>query len=292
MSSKRVTEETVPKTVSKNTTYDTLPTDLVFCIDITGSEGIGKTHTALTFPGDIVFIDTELKAETVIPKFLPSKVIKWKTAELWDDVVWAVNDGLKNPNVKTIIFDSGGDLVSLAAEQWCRETGHQSVFPITNYGHVYNKIDALTTAIKKKRKYLVSTSRLKDEWVGDQSTGRRIRDGYKNVELVKFIGKYCTGKTYYSTLIFPWDLHIALEIVWGLKDDNNRTWYPERKFGKVNKNNFHGVDGSTGINYGKPYIFDVSFNGIVEELTKPWGKGVPAKETYKRIAEEAKVKFG
>ena len=250
--------------------YDSIPSDLIYGLDVCGPESIGKTHFALTHPGDISFVDTEQKAETVIPKFLSKKKINWKSCENWDDVVWTVNDALKNPSVKTIIFDTGADLQSMAAEKWCSENGKKSVYPITQFQHVYSKIDDLSGRIKKARKYLISTSRMKDEWIGDASTGRKIRDGYKR---------------------FTWDLHLAIELRYGIPDTNNKIWFPERRFARVTKNNFWGVD-DNGMQFGKPYLFNVSHDGVKKELLNPWGDGVPVKDQMSKIVDEAKALYG
>lgn len=263
--SKRIESEKTPQQIQVN--YSQLPKNLVYSLDVCGPEGSGKTHFALTWPGDIVFIDTELKAEAVIPKFIGEKNILWKPAESFADIRNAVDDALRRPEVNTIIIDSGADLASMASEEWCTENGKRSVYPITQYQHVYNKIDELSGKIKKARKFLVSTSRMKDEWIGDASTGNRIRDGYKR---------------------FPWDLHFAIEIQWGFRDTTTgRMWYQDRRFGRVIKNGFWGIDTNKGIVYSKPYLFNVSFEGVKNELTVPWNNGVPLSEVQAKLLAEA-----
>jgi|SaaInl8_200m_RNA_FD_contig_71_841023_length_4786_multi_5_in_0_out_0_6 hypothetical protein len=254
----------VAQGVRKPFAFDEFPDDPVFSVDITGKQGIGKTHFACTFPKPLIICDTEFKAYTTASKF---DGVHWKRIKVFDDIRQAVYHAVDNDEIKTVVIDSGADLVSLASEEWCKENNKKSVFPITNYKHVYAKIDELVLLLEESRKWFVSTSRLKDEWVGDTSTGRKIRDGYRK---------------------FPWSLSLNLWIRHGIRDKKGTWFFKDKRFAEVTKNNMFGVDEITQKTEAKPYLFVMSYDGVVEELTKRWEANPLYSERENVCVEESK----
>jgi len=266
---------------------DKLPERIPFSIEIQGEPDMGKTHLAATFCLDersrkVLFLDTEEKAWIVLKKF-PKDSFYWKRVKSFADIRNGIMWACENPEINTIVIDSGADLRDLAVQEWSREHGGKKPIVIDQsgavstvlYAQVYEKIDSLVNLVKSSNKYLVVTARMKDEWVNNIQTGRRVRDGYKK---------------------FPWDLSIAIRIVYGIEEVVRtersakvvrKVHFPDFKFGKVLKNNFHGIDQKKMLNYQKPYLFDLSFNGICEELLKPWGDGVPIGKELETILKEA-----
>jgi len=242
--------------------YDELPDDKVFTLDISGEKGVGKTHLACSFPKSLAIADTEYKAYTVAKKF---DNILWKRVENFADVRSLVQDALDNDDIKTVVVDSGADLVAMAGLEWNAETGKNYRWPISNYGHAYDKVDELILPLEENRKYFVATSRMKDEWIGDVSTGRRIRDGYKK---------------------FPWSLSLNIHLRHGIQI-GSKTHFEDYVFGEVTKSNFHGIDHRTGLTYSKPYLFECTFEGIQKELLQPWGDGVLSGKRNETIVAEA-----
>jgi len=217
-------------------------------IEISGEFDYGKTHLACTFPNP-AFADTEQKAWIVLEKFNNPRWFPVKTFQDFRDFV-AICE--KSDDIQTIVIDSGSDLVDLAYKEHV-EVDRRPTYPIYYaYGKIYEKIDTLVSRIKLTGKHFVVTSRLKDEYVvkdfdreGNpiyEKTGRRLRDGYKK---------------------FPWNLEILLRLEKGVKI-GDKVYYPERIFGRVIKNNF------LGHNERKPFLFNVSYQGIVDELLKPY----------------------
>ena len=47
--------------------------------------GLGKTHIGLTFPGPVVVLDTEFRADEVLRKFRNVEKY-WKKVESWSDI--------------------------------------------------------------------------------------------------------------------------------------------------------------------------------------------------------------
>jgi len=255
--------------------WDTLPKIPVFSIEISGEYEYGKTHMSATWPAPAL-ADTELKAWNVLQK-LGTKGW-WKQVKKFDDFRQVVNQAIRDPKIKTVVIDSGSDLRELAEKEWSEEHGGKKpiyikptgqVVPVL-YGEVYQKIDLEVKKILEAGKYFVATSRLKDEYIDDVATGRRIRDGYKK---------------------FPWNLSICIELVKGIRDEKGKVHFANRILGKVHKNNFWGIDPKTWRNFSKPYLFDCSFDGVCRELLKPWGKGIPVGQETKQILKEAAEYF-
>ena len=106
----------------------------------------------------------------------------------------------------------------------------------------------------------------KDEWIGNETTGKQVRDGYKALK---------------------YDLHIAMEIQYGFRDNTGKLHHPERKYAKVFKNAFWGLEEETNRQKGKPLLADVSYQGILTELKTPWKRnGVPAALVLQEIVKE------
>jgi len=234
----------------------------------------GKTHFSATFP-KALFLDTEHKAHIVLRK-MPEKAHLWKRVYSWKDIREGVDWALTQSDVQTIVIDSGGDLRDLALEEWRKRTGKEQPIAYVDgkavpllWSQVYALVDGLTRDIQKAGKYFVVTCRLKDEYLANVPTGRRIRDGYKK---------------------YPWSLSMCIWIQNGITDPKTgKVFFDFYKFGKVIKNNFWGVDVRTGLNYQKPYLFDVSFEGICNELLKPWGNGVKVGQETQQILKEAEA---
>jgi len=256
---------------------DIIPSTEIFSIEIISEPDWGKTHTASTFPAALM-LDTEKKADIVLRKF-PNAGHVWKKVKSWSDLKDGVDWACSQPNIKTVIIDNDDDIQDLAVEEWSNQHGgkkpiafdaHGGVITVL-YAQVYKMIDDLKAQIEDAGKYLVCTCRLKDEFVGNVNTGRRIRDGYKK---------------------FPWSLKMAVWLKNGIYNrKTQQLFYKDYKFGEVVKNNYWGVDMKhvPPVTFQKPYLFDISYEGICSEMLKPWGgeAGVSLAEKDDQIVKEA-----
>jgi len=255
--------------------FDSLPSQKFFSLEVAGEPDYGKTTLGADFPLDIVFLDTENKAYIAIDKLPEDQKghVHWKKVQTFDDIRAGIEFALEKPEVRTVVIDSGSDLRDMAVEEWSTEhkgrrpividqlTGHVSTIL---YSQVYDKIDSLIRQLHDKGKYLVVTSRLKDEYLEDERTGKRIPDSYKKL---------------------PWSVMIRIEIVRGILDQNGKMQFLDRFFGLVHKNNFQGVNKRTMQTYAKPILFDLTFEGICNELLPPWGPVKVGKEREQIIKE-------
>jgi len=262
---KRTIGGPVAGTTESSFVPNTSPINKLFSIDISGEPDTGKTHFARTFPNPL-FLDTEAKAWIVLDKFKQDDHV-WKVVEEFDDIRQGILHALEDPKIKTVVIDSGSDISQLAQREWLVEAKKDKVYPLVLWDQIYQKWDSLERKLTKAGKYLVTTSRLKDEYEDDSKTGRRIHAGYKK---------------------HPWSLSMGLRITNGIKE-GRKVHFPEYVFGEVTKNNFFGKVPSTKMNYMKPYVFDVSFNGILNEMMNPWGKGVKIGEELETIIAEAQT---
>ena len=141
---------------------------------IAGREGSGKTHLACTMSelGPVYLIDTEYRAQIVISKFSD---IKFAVAKSYKDIVIAVKHILHSQPSGTIILDSGSDLQTFSEIEYLERTEKEKVGMPWNWAEVWRLCNALIDDIKfSQRFHLVITSRLKDEYNGDKSTGKQI----------------------------------------------------------------------------------------------------------------------
>lgn len=104
----------------------------------------------------------------------------WFPAASLEDVRAFVDACIADKEIDTVILDSGSDMQDWAEQEYMKEKGSSSVYPIVEYKKVYKKIDAITHMVVDNDMNLVLTARTKDEYLQDSKTGRLIRDSYKN----------------------------------------------------------------------------------------------------------------
>jgi hypothetical protein len=164
---------------------------------------------------------------------------------------------LSEPSVRVVCIDSGSDLRNFAENEFLSENPElKRVYPLVLYGRVFSKIDDQVIRLTKGGKHVVFTGRVKDEFEDEVRTGRRIRDSYKKL---------------------PFQLPMILHFQYGIRDDNGKVWFRNHIFAEVLKNSFwKKFREKEGDKIGKPWVFDVSFEGVINELVvNPWdGKNI------------------
>ena len=155
---------------------------------VVGAEpGLGKTHLGLTFPGPVVVLDTEFRADEVLRKFRNIEKY-WKKIERWDDVRQAVGRAMqrhaKTPG--TFVFDSGSDLNLLAEAEVLEEiaAADKKAHKTLHWGPVNKRFKGLFGHLRDRRWHAVFTARLKDEWKGEDRTGTRTLGGFVTDKLI------------------------------------------------------------------------------------------------------------
>jgi hypothetical protein len=215
--------------------------NLKISAELISLQGLGKTYMAATFPMP-AFADTEHKDQVVLKNFEKKK---WKKVASLADVRAFADACIADPEVKTVVIDSGTDMQDWAEQEFLLEEGkgNTRIFPIPVYKNVFKKIDGLTHSIIDADMNLVLTARVKDEYLNDKRTGRKLRDSYKK---------------------YPYQVQLMIQLERGIKDWTGALQFPEFVFGKVIKN------GYVGTTFSKPYLIDCSYEGIKREMMNPF----------------------
>lgn len=196
----RAKQEDRPKVVkhdlskpSRAIKASTPPKHRVFSVEFSGEWEIGKTRAASLFPKPAMY-DTEHKGYREMEKV--GRVDYWYAMHTMQDLRDWVITMVADPEVETLILDSGSDLADIASQEYLEETGSEAIFPVVLWARVYNKVDELVHLIRDSHKYLVVTSRLKDLYIADKRTERQVRSGYRK---------------------FPYQLDMLINLEWGIR---------------------------------------------------------------------------
>jgi hypothetical protein len=120
----------------------------------------------------VYLIDTEYRAQIVTKKFTN---VKFTTAKNYLELVVAVKHILSVQQPGTIIIDSGSDLQTFAEIEYLERSEKDKVGMPWNWSEVWRLCNALIDEIKFSKKFnLIITARMKDEYVGEKSTGKQI----------------------------------------------------------------------------------------------------------------------
>lgn len=145
---------------------------------ITGEEYSGKTHLSCTLAlekkfGPVYILDTELRAQRVARKFAGVKLIPITN---YLEFVAAVEyiRGAHKGQPAVVILDSGTDAQKFSEEQYLKDVGKERMgLPIT-YPAMYSYLYHLLDLMKSSGFTIVFTSKMKDEFIGDQRTGGKL----------------------------------------------------------------------------------------------------------------------
>lgn len=156
----------------------------VWVLDVCGPEGAGKTHIALTAPNPAI-CDTELKAWRLIGKPGIPTELKACYPKEWMDVQAFTEFVSQDPNVDTVIFDTLKEIEEMAYRATLDELGKESLYSrdagAVQYRYVNQKMEELLKLLRKAGKSVITTARQKDEYVKNDRTGNKLRDGWSKM---------------------------------------------------------------------------------------------------------------
>ena len=158
---------------------------------IIGREKQGKTHLALSAPAPIVVFDADYGLEGVVGKFvdlgkkiyiyrveMPSQEEKGAdkiASEIWDEINALFIDVLRNPEVRTVIFDTASELWEIARLAYFGKLEQVK-------SHHYGMVNAAFRRFLKKGldsdKNILLLQKMKAEYLDDKRTGKYEMSGF------------------------------------------------------------------------------------------------------------------
>jgi hypothetical protein len=148
---------------------------------LSGVPKVGKTHFACTMSEitPTYLLDTEYKGGTVVRKFDSTK-LKYKIIRNYLEMVAAVKYITSACPKGCIIIDSGTDLQTFAEEDYLFENKKTDVGMPWNWADVWSKCNAVIKDIKASGFDLILTTRMKEEFKNNVSTGVAVPRIYSN----------------------------------------------------------------------------------------------------------------
>lgn len=154
-----------------------------FVLDIAGGEGKGKTHLALTSPKPAI-CDTERKAYRILDKGIGNPD-KYFYPDTWEEIESFINHVVQDDEVDTVILDTIKEVEELAYVATLESLGKESLYSkeagAVQYKYVNQKLEWIIRSVRRAGKGLVTTARVKDEYVSNNKTGRVVRDGWSKM---------------------------------------------------------------------------------------------------------------
>lgn len=155
------------------------PPEPLYTVLLVGEDGSGKTHFACTMKelGPVYILDTELRGEKVATQMFDIRTI----VRIYDYIgMYAAVRGIiakfKPPG--TIVFDSGTDITKFAAQRFMDEAKIDKIYPKVLYDEVYRKCDAVYNACRRAGFHVVITGQMKDEYIGENRSGKKLPKVY------------------------------------------------------------------------------------------------------------------
>jgi hypothetical protein len=155
---------------------------------IAAEQGLGKTHLLCTLAedpqyGPLYVGDTEHRAQIVVEKFTARGLpIKRATITSYPELVAFVKWAKRNlTSPYSIGLDSLSDLDKFAEEQYLMHENKEFVGKPIQHPRMQRYIYALLDELKFSGATIIATAKMKDEFVGENRTGRVLPRLFKDV---------------------------------------------------------------------------------------------------------------
>lgn len=165
-------------------------------MSVEGLTGTGKTEFALTAPGPIAFFKFDLNCDSTLAKWAGQKEIYEIACRVPDPDIGKADVqkeaeaivkqftadyvvALANRAIRTVVWDTTSELYEVMSLATFGKISGNNKY---SYGALYRAFHRLVDAATESDTNLVMIHHLKDEYVNDQRTGKKRRDGYKKVD--------------------------------------------------------------------------------------------------------------
>lgn len=244
--------------------FDAIPSKEPIVVGIAGDRGMGKTHFINTFPNPVIG-DTEGRAHIVMKKFNTEGRYRKVTKDMptiRQTISLIAKNLCKDESQRsnwTYALDSASDWQQMAELEYLTEAKKEKVYPLVLWSKVYEKMDQVFDKVRELGLNMIVTQQLKEIYRNEKPTGEFAPAGYKKI---------------------PYRVDIWLQFRKGI-EVNGELYYPEIVVAEVLKDCWHKSE------YTKPYLVDVSYEGIFKEL-KPYKHPSPGNrdEAAKLVLKE------
>jgi hypothetical protein len=269
-----IVEETAPLSDEQiiDGFFDEVPEKEPVFVAIGGPAGLGKTHFLNTFPTPVI-ADTEARAQIVMKKFEGKGQRYRKVAKDMKTIRETISVMAKNlctdeskRNQFTFALDSASDWQQMAELEYLTEAKKDKVYPLVLWAKVYEKMDKVFDTLRRLGFNAVFTQQVKEVYRNEKATGEFAPAGYKKI---------------------PYRVDVHLNLRKGIEVDGE-LYYPEVVVAEVLKDCWHKPEDT------KPYLIDVTYEGIFKELKpynhpKPGDKDTAAKEVLKELEKKTGI---
>jgi hypothetical protein len=229
------------KVVTPEEFFDAIPEKEAIFVAIGGDAGLGKTHFWNTFPKPVV-CDTEDRAQIVMKKFLNQYRKSTGNIKTIRDTISVMAQQLcpdaSQRNNWTFVLDSASDFGQMAESEYLKEAQKEKVYPLVLWAKVYDKMDQIFEVLRKLGFNAVFTQQIKEKYVNEKATGEFEMTGYKKLK---------------------YRVDIRLQLRKGI-EFNGDLYYADYVVAEVLKDCWHSIEQT------KPYLIDVSYDGVFKEL--------------------------
>jgi hypothetical protein len=179
--SKAVANDEKIKSLAERFVFDDNQTHPIVIL-VSGKEGAGKTHLAMSMSesGPVYLIDTEYRAHIIKPKFPQDRVFV-KIVKNYKQLYASVLAIVKKYPPGTIVIDTGSDIQTFAEIEYLDIVGRDQVGMPYNWAEIWRMCNAILDTAKFAGFSLIITSRMKDEYIANNPTGRQIPSVYKAI---------------------------------------------------------------------------------------------------------------
>lgn len=162
-------------------------------IEIIGETSTGKTDVVSRFPSTTMLdLTPSQESDVIYLKYHDEKYFDthYFPCQNFNDILHAIRDC--EQDTKTIIIDGSQYITDMAEGQWIKEqTKTREAAMQYEYGALYSMIrEKIIYPLIKKPYNVVMTSIMKDEWVSDKRTGRRMRAGFNPFDVMRDFALY------------------------------------------------------------------------------------------------------